>query len=483
MKFSVLYKNSLAIEWLIIIISFFLHSTRFSAHVTSDDALYVLMTYDYSFPEAIYTWGQNRIGSLGPLIGQIFYKLLNFNAAWAESLSRYLILILGYFSFRSILKTSHARIALCIIYFLPILYFIGFTKYSWGLLYSLLGILVWASLKAHMSTNKRSSILWSTLIYLLVFLSIWVMDQAIVAISLLTIYFLFFYPKRTKNTITKYIILGLAGLSIVSIILYLKSISILSNYHHYDKQWFNSLEELKLSLLAIYYSISFNLGFKSNINYSGLHLESIYFWGVLITVFYGLFQAYKRKKIEYILVILFCLLTCAMLFSSNWVHKNYEACRYFSGIHFVWLFYFFHLIDSKNKRKLSALVISILLLGSINTLSHNLSINNWKLESRYTQLKDLNSLGPAGFIGDFWHSYGIAFQNPSLQKASPHMYNEVKCKKCVDEVFNQKRIFIIRNQWLEEFPDEMMQFGRKLKKKGQAFQKADLYLNEYAIAE
>jgi len=54
------------------------------------------LAYYYQLPQDIYCWGQDRGGTLIPLIAQIFIKLFGCSAVTAVSLSNYLLLIAGY---------------------------------------------------------------------------------------------------------------------------------------------------------------------------------------------------------------------------------------------------------------------------------------------------------------------------------------------------------------------------------------------------
>ncbi|MCD4747272.1 MAG: hypothetical protein K8R58_13320 [Bacteroidales bacterium] len=76
--------------------SFLLFSSIFYPLFNSDDGVTVLMLHYFKLPNDIYFWNQDRVGSIIPLIGQLFYKGLGFSLLWSESITHYIILILGY---------------------------------------------------------------------------------------------------------------------------------------------------------------------------------------------------------------------------------------------------------------------------------------------------------------------------------------------------------------------------------------------------
>ena len=96
----------------IIIISFFLYSSNFYPLLCSDDALNILMAHYYKLPADFYCWGQDRGGTLIPLISQVFIKIFHFSALTSVSLSNYLILILGFLCFSSLFKTKYGKLIL-----------------------------------------------------------------------------------------------------------------------------------------------------------------------------------------------------------------------------------------------------------------------------------------------------------------------------------------------------------------------------------
>lgn len=470
------------LEIAIIFTSFFIFSNAYSPAVSSDDALSVLMTADYSFPEAIYCWGQDRGGTIVPLIGQFFLKVFGLSSVWAEGLARYIILALGFLSFRRFFKSGSSKIALAIIFFLPPHYFNGFTVYSWGLMYSFIGLCVWfVELYKKYPNNFQNSLAFGAL--LMAFIAIWTMDQAIVPLCIFLAYL--FYTELQKNRSLKWILQSkgfftslIGSIFILLFIKNLKKKAIVSDWYSYSTKAFNSFDEIIKTLSILIDSI------KSELLFNGAYaIGTFYYWFLFISVFIGLYLLIRNPKKEYLFILLTALAILAMLLCSNWVLSNHVSRRYFSGLYFVWSLLFFLLFDNQAKKKkvFNLFLPIILLIGSINTIIHYASVHDGELKSRYKELAPIEDLGEIGIIGDYWYSYGISFRNPNLIIATPHEGNEAKNRKFIEKVFKQPKIYLVKELWLEEFPTEITQFGRKLQKVGSEISIANLTLCEYKL--
>lgn len=470
------------LEIAIIFTSFFVFSNAYSPAVSSDDALSVLMTADYSFPEAIYCWGQDRGGTIVPLIGQLFFKAFGFSAVWAEGLARYIILTLGFLSFRRFFKSSSSKIALAIIFFLPPHYFNGFTVYSWGLMYSFIGLCIWfVGLYKKYTNNYQNALAFGAI--LMAFIAIWTMDQAIVPLCIFLAYL--FYAEFNKEKSLKWVLQSkgfftslIGSIFVLIFIRKLKSKAIVSDWYNYSTKAFNSFDEIIETFFILMDSI------KNELFFNGTYtIGTFYYWFLFISVFIGLYLLIRNPKKEYFFILLTALAIFAMLLCSNWVFSNYVSRRYFSGLYFVWSLLFFLLFDKhvRKEKGLNIILPIVLLIGSISTILHYASIHDGKFQSRYKELAPIESLGEIGIIGDYWYSYGISFRNPNLIIATPHEGNEAKNRKFIERVFKQPKIYLVKELWLEEFPDEVSQFGRKLQKVGSEISIANLTLCEYKL--
>ena len=107
---------------------------------------------------------------------------------------------------------------------------------------------------------------------------------------------------------------------------------------------------------------------------------------------------------------------------------------------------------------------------------------NGKLKSRVAVMEELDELGEVGIIGEYWKAYVTSVANPAKVKSTPCEGNEVKCPWMVDTVMAQPRLMVVRDSWLEEFPDTLNQYGRVLVKVGEPMQKGNGEMCEYRLA-
>ncbi|MEY3200366.1 MAG: hypothetical protein RJA13_2324 [Bacteroidota bacterium] len=127
----------------IILSSFFLYSLAFNPLVTSDDALNVLMAFDYQIPPDFYCWGQDRGGTIIPLISQFFIHVLHLSPILSVSLSNYLLLTLGFIGFSKLFKQPFTLIIFAVLWFFPYERFINILSFPIGMSYSLIGISIY----------------------------------------------------------------------------------------------------------------------------------------------------------------------------------------------------------------------------------------------------------------------------------------------------------------------------------------------------
>lgn len=146
--------------------SFCLYSSVFYPLLNSDDALNILMAHYYKLPHDIYCWGQNRGGTLIPLISQFFIKIFGFPAYISVSISNYIILFLGYLGFSSLFKNNYIKILFSIAWFFPPVQFIDLMRFPIGVEYSLIGFSILILKKLDFKTNSYKNHIYLSIIFL-----------------------------------------------------------------------------------------------------------------------------------------------------------------------------------------------------------------------------------------------------------------------------------------------------------------------------
>lgn len=472
----------------IILISFSFFSSVYYPILNSDDALSVLILHDYNLPQDIYFWGQNRYGTIVPLVGQFFYKGLGLSSLWSESLAHYLILILGYFAFSSFLKSNFNKIIFAIIWFCPIYYFSALVRFYSGLQYSIIAIILYLLSNYQFFTKnnnfKRCTLLFG--LFILSVIAIWISDLAIITLIIITS-IIGFYAYTAKELKKYYLELTFffigALLSLFIIYLFKQSVNIPKN-HLFNLKYFNSTQEV-VEAFKIIKNILINVFLFKALNF----LISIYAWLLLIilcsTLFLKTTNLSSKNRKWIIILVLDGVALFFLIMISHWAFLNGVARRYFTGVYVVFwlahLLYIEYINPSLKKTVLKIIICSATIIGFSSTL-YNYKYNYPKrLASKASVVKEFEKLGKIGIIGNYWNSYGVSFINPDLIKATPHDKSEVRNYNLVDSVFAQPKLYVIKDSWLDDFPDTLKQFGRVIIKTGPEFNLGNCQVNEYLI--
>ncbi|HET6226140.1 MAG TPA: hypothetical protein VFF27_07655, partial [Bacteroidia bacterium] len=182
----------------IFLLSFRFFSSMYYPLLNTDDAVTVLMIHYFKLPDHLYFWGQDRLGSIIPLLAQPLYHLLHLPLIVSESVVHYGILLLGFLSFASFFKSRYYKIIFALIWFFPPTRMLDITQYSFGIQYSMLGMICYLlsiNEKEHIQNNKLRHHALLFLLMILAIATIWVSDMTLVSIFIIGAVRLFFYFK------------------------------------------------------------------------------------------------------------------------------------------------------------------------------------------------------------------------------------------------------------------------------------------------
>ncbi len=470
----------------IILFSFFLYSSRYYPLLNSDDALNILMAYDYDFPNHLYCWGQDRGGTLIPLISQLFIKWFCCSPVVAVSLSNYLILLLGYWGFTSILKSKYCKIVFTLVWFLPFQRFIDVLRFPIGVEYSLIGfsILLITQLD-HKTLKKPLKHLLLLSIMLIWVVSVWVSDLALVSISILLFILLIYHCIKNKNRIidkTKIFYLVLGVLLCYFFIRYAKSSASGGKDNYVSINSFSDIEN-GLQILKKAFSDVFTF-------HTGEYIVSLYAYLALLIIPIFIYVVIKKKLFIRLLsnkwFSFFLLDTLGILcvfLVSSWVLANEMGRWYFVAtyisIAMTILIAIDHMEKERSRNIVKILILALCIIGSISTpiTLRYVSPKTWR--PTVERVGEIKQLGEIGLIAGYWHAYKISCSAPELITATPHDACEIKNKDLVDSVFNKKNIYIARDMWMDSFPDTLFQFGYALLREGDSFTLGEHILCKY----
>lgn len=471
---------------LIFILSFRFFSALFYPLLNSDNAVTILMIHYFKLPGDLYFWDQDRMGSIIPLIGQIPNKLFNISAITTESIIHYFILLLGYLSFAHFLKSHFLKIVFAIIWFFPPLWMIDLTQFSFGIHYSLIAMACFL-FAIYSKMNIQENLLYRhlilTLITLLLISSIWVSDMALVTVFLVLTTHFYFYIKKVTFTwqLLKKLELwyAVSGLILGYIFIHY------AKFHAQKKQdyaVFNNFDVTWQTWVIFWNSImnffTFSVPEISTSIYAYLSV-------IVLILFFRKIKSIQLSETAKKL-LLFFLLDAILLFGiiliSKWTILNGVPRRYFTCTYISLTFSLLLLLDNlKHKHKyLNIFLLLTVLTGGLGAI-YDLKFSSPKtLTPAIETSNEFKKLGEIGIISEYWNSYIISCASPTTIIATPHDTSwVVKNPSFVDEVFKQKNIYVIRDNWFDHFPDTINEFNRMLIKDGEEFRIGERNICKY----
>lgn len=473
----------------VVFTSFIVYSSVFFPLLSSDDAVPILMLFDFNLPQDLFFWGQDRVGSLIPLLGQIPFKLLGINLLWSESITHYIILILGFLAFSSFFDSPFSKIAFSLVWFLPIDPFLGLVRFSFGLQYSFIAFGLYCLKYFNEKTTKSeaSKYIYWILAFLSFLTAVWITETAVVTITII-LFVSFIWQLKTAHkipldSIVFSVIATILGLLIIFM---LKKTVEISSYYEYYQQLLNTPSEIIKSISILFHKLleSFTLKNRNPFLIAYCYLCVVLLLTIPITTIFG--KISKIEKWRWITIFIldgFAFLAINIL--SHWSLLNGVARRYFIGVYIVfWIAFLIfteHISGTTTKKIVKSLTLITLLVGGISIPYGYKYIYPKRLTPKAKIVSEFKQLGSIGIISEYWNSYGTSFVDPENIKATPHDKCEVRNINLVDSVFAQPRIFLIKDMWLDTFPDNISQFGRLLERKGEEFRIGDCNVCEYQL--
>ncbi len=473
--------------------SFYLFSSIRYPLLNSDNAVTVLMTHYFKFPNDLYFWGQDRLGSLIPLIGQIPNKLFGMSPILSESITHYLILLAGFLAFSTFIRSKFYKVIFAIIWFFPPMHLIDVTQFAFGIHYSLIAIVCYLIDKLNKENSYDNPIRYYsvlTLCLLLLIVAVWVSDMAMVSAGLLIGISIYYFIKNTNQVNSRnrnsFIVFSLIG-SVVGylFISYAKSLSTMQNSY----STFGEIDMIMKSCSVFLTTITNFLLFKTNEPATSIYT---YFVITLIIATFFVIRKIKltdnsRKWILYFFIetiVLFCI-----IMASKWTFLNNVPRRYFTCTYITLSFAFILILDNlvlsaKQKQFFRTFTLITVLIGGLSSIHYLKYVEPKSLVPMAKVLEDFQSLGKIGIISEYWNSYVTSCINPELIKATPHDQTyAVRSMEIVEEVFTQPNIYVIKDMWMDNFPDSLWQFNRTLIKAGDEFKMGDCFVCKYDLVK
>lgn len=472
----------------IVVLSFFCYSSNFFALLGSDDAIQILMIREFKLPHDLYFWGQDRYGSLVPLLGQVFYRVAGFSALTSESVTHYLLLVAGYLALATLLKSKFSRLLLAMVWFFPPIRLIDLLRLNIGQEYALLAISILIINKLYESDFRKSGLkkhLMLLSITLAMILAAWVSDLALISVFLILALQVYtsWNLHSNKDRLLKWrteILYTAAGIVVgAAFIFYGKYYADKSpSYNN-----FNDFGTILSSLGLFSKSIKELLLFTAYEPFTSAYLYAVILIAITLFLMRGSLKLSSNQKKWFWFFILDTVLIFCLIMISKWSYNNGVPRRYFTSTYItlamVLLIAFESLTESDIKKALRILMLASVVIAGAGSLYNLKFIWPKTLKPRVETVREFESLGQIGIVGNYWNSYINSVTNPDQIVATPDDHSSVRNREMAARVMQCDTIYIIRDGWFENFPDSLNQFGTALYKNGDEFRMGDCYVCRY----
>ena len=374
---------------------------------------------------------------------------------------------------------------------LPPIIFVGLERYAFGLQYALFGVLLCLLLKTKLleaNWNPKKLITY-LLLFILLVLTQWACDAGLISFLALIAATVFVQSEhktaKVKLIQTSALLATLLASKIT--ISWMKSLVEVNTDLPYSTGMV-SFSELIENLQCLYEKFIWSMTTSSVSPLYSLYV--VLGLAGLSFITPKIIKGFRKLNSTSRTIIVFCALDAALLFAAimvnEWSHQSELPRRYFCGIYAsLWFMTLVFLSQqpSRKPRKSSYFIIGMLLLGAVITpLSYRFHEPK-TLTSKAELVQEFEQFGPIGIIGNYWNSYDISAFNPTSIKATPHDLDVHRSDEMIGLVFEQPRLFLIKDMWLETFPDSLNQFGYPLQKVGDAIELSNWVICEYEISK
>jgi hypothetical protein len=481
-----LYYGSLI---LIVMLSVCFYAPAFYFDYNSDHAIHVLMSEDFQLPRDYFYWGQNRLGSLLPLIAFLLSKFIGLHLLYICSIVQYLFLGAGYLVLSKFIVQRPLKIALCALIFLPVneynaLILIGH-PYSSQLFAGALFFLSAYLLKTHISNTETFdgkafiiAISWSFLASLFLFAGIWVSEFNVILALIPAIFIL--KERKLSTIIWKgfkngwFVAFAIISISFLGLFVYIykqiKSQSIQDTL--YDKVFIDNLQDVKRNTSYFLEQANRSLLFKDNAT-----LENVFNWFLILLVIILIIRKFFKPKEEIRQQLLFnsliivCCVAALMLFFSTWNLRASFCPRYFTPVYIMFCFALLLLLDKIEYKKVLLPVVSGLFVFFCIGFCYKHVISIPNRQAPFEKHGEYAKLPKGTLIGDYWDVYKInSIAIDSLQSL-PFDHISVRNWDWMEIPLKEKNFYFLKNSNIVPggFKDIILQFGVFFKYSGKSY--------------
>ena len=474
----------IGVYFFIICFSFFFYAPSNSANYYSDTAVHVLMAKSFQLPRDFYYWGQDRLGSLLPMVAFFFGKIIPIHYLYICSLVQYLFLFTGFLFLSSQIKSNALKIALCAIIFLPpneyhALIYIGH-PYSSQLISACLFLFFLFALKKYLSENESFAV---KQFFILLFLSlastffyaigVWASEFNAILI-LIPIIFIFFDKKLQTILIMHsrkfwFILFEVLSFTFLVVVCFFYKQIKMSAFADvvYNKTFLDSGQDIWKNTSFFLDKLSTSLFFKDPHPF-----ENFFNWFVIVLTATIIIVQKNKQEIKKIIFInsllVVCVVSSVVLFLSRWNLRAEFCPRYFTPVYIIYCFTILLFLDNEYYRNWSKILISLLFLFFGVSYCYTEEISK-KSPGPFALYGDYRKLPKGTLIGDYWDAYQInSIAIDSLQSL-PFDYQTVRNWDWRDIPLSETNFYFLNDNEhtiLGGLKDTIVQFGILFKYSG-----------------
>ncbi len=443
--------------------SFFYFQPALSPIFDSDGAIHVLMAQDFVFPQGLYFWGQNRLGSFVPLVSLPFVSL-GIPAIWVVSCVQFFLLIGTFLNFAKGLSNLQ-KFSLSLLIFFP--------YYHWWFLVStgqpyipqlFFLSLIYRLYQDHNSWSARHW--WIFTLYGL--LSIWISDLAITYIGVIALFRLFRERKSLRSTYTTHLLFqGCISFLFLFFLLRVKAATTVSEEYQQligpPSEWasvFKNLTEFYLSEAT---------------HFSSYWATSL---GIILIMTSVMLVFLKNIKLAWRspwFVMTATILVATLV--SHWVFKN--GLRYFTLP--LSLFVLFSLLWSNKMVKVKwGLLFGLLALSTTSFLTRISMDSPTVFMPKTAEVKALAKEVNFSAVGPYWTVYQYAaFAHPSPDVIAENYWN-VRNRWDFEKVLTKDSLLVFQSEKFMVLNDSLTIYNRPFKAISDPFNKGEIQARLYS---
>lgn len=399
------------------ILSWMAYNPLHSWFFKSDQAIHVLMSLDFHLPEDAYYWGQNRLGSLLPLLSSLFVHWVPIHPILTVGLINYLFLGLCYLFLAQYLSRTFSKFVLLLVLFTPhpTYYWVLLIGHPYAAQLALLAAALYcfvafqnSHLNSIQSPNNTQNPSHRTKALLFGFsclmsMAIWVNEFSVLLLPACLHYL------HTNGTLQRFIQKPLIAWVSMFFCFGLGLIYFLKRNAHPDPEYqhlfiispaeikaqFNYLKQqvLDIVLLRNHHSV----------------LYCLFYYALIFVAL----KTWTNKKLNY-LVLFWLSIGFGLLFFSYWNYRSHFDAKYGIPLYVAGMYWLIYELDHQpfKKQALFLGLIGLLLIAA--NLDFYVASRSWFEDIREAYASE-EPLERGYYYGDYWDVYRAAAVLPKNQ--------------------------------------------------------------------